>query len=71
MEERPLAKLSDQLREAISRSHLSRYEIAKRSEIDESALSKFYRGQRGLSLDSLDRLVSCLKLKLIQDEREE
>ena len=55
-------KLSDQLRQAIDESGLTRYQIAKETGIDESALAKFYNGHRGLSLEALDRLAECLDL---------
>ena len=39
-----------------------RYQIAKATRIDESALAKFYNGQRGLSTKALDRLGEHLEL---------
>ena len=45
-------KLADQLRQAIDDCGLTRYEIAKQTGIDESALAKFYNGHRGLSMMS-------------------
>ena len=57
--------LSEQIRQVIADSELSRYEIAKRTGIDESALAKFYNGHRGLSLASLDRLGELLRLKIV------
>jgi transcriptional regulator with XRE-family HTH domain len=56
--------LTDQLRQAIDESGLTRYEIAKRTGIDESALAKFYNGHRGLSMEALNALGECLKLKI-------
>jgi predicted transcriptional regulator len=58
-------KLSDQLRRMIDDSGLTRYEIAKRAAIDESALAKFYNGHAGLSLKAMDRLGECLNLEII------
>ena len=49
-------KLTDQLRQAIDDCGLTRYEIAKRTGIDESALAKFYNGHRGLSMEALNAL---------------
>jgi transcriptional regulator with XRE-family HTH domain len=57
-------RLTDQLRRAIDDSGLTRYRIAKATGIDESALAKFYNGQRGLSMDALDALGKCLQLKI-------
>ena len=56
--------LTDQLRQAIDDSGLTRYEIAKQTGIDESALAKFYNGHRGLSMEGLNALAVCLKLKI-------
>jgi len=57
-------KLTDQLRQAIDDCGLTRYEIAKRTGIDESALAKFYNGRRGLSMDALNALGECLQLTI-------
>jgi len=59
-------KLSDEIRRAIQSSGLSRYEIAKRSGVQQSALSRFVRGE-GLSTASLDRLAPVLGLHLVVD----
>lgn len=57
-------QLTDQLRQAIDDCGLSRYEIAKESGIDESALAKFYNGHRGLSMEALNALGECLQLTI-------
>lgn len=56
--------LTDQLRQAIDDSGLTRYQIAKETGIDESALAKFYNGHRGLSMEALNALGECLQLKI-------
>ena len=56
--------LSDQLRRIIAESGLSRYELARRSGVEQSALSRFVNGQRGLTTESLDRLARTLGLEL-------
>jgi transcriptional regulator with XRE-family HTH domain len=62
-------KLSDQLtgqiRRAIDESGLTRYRIAKETDIDESALAKIYNGHRALSMEALDRLGEFLNLEII------
>jgi hypothetical protein len=65
MARKPRAKLSDQLRQAIDASGLSRYALAKLSDIDESALAKFYNGHRSLSMPAMDRLGQVLELEII------
>jgi hypothetical protein len=57
-------KLTDQLREAIDNCGITRYEIAKQTGIDESALAKFYNGHRGLSMEALNALGEFLELKI-------
>ena len=57
--------LTDQLRQAIDDSGLTRYQIAQETGIDESALAKFYNGHRGLSMDSLNALGEFLQLTIM------
>jgi transcriptional regulator with XRE-family HTH domain len=56
--------MTDQLRQAIDDSGLTRYEIARQTGIDESALAKFYNGQRGLSMEALNALGEFLHLRI-------
>jgi transcriptional regulator with XRE-family HTH domain len=56
--------LTNQLRQAIDDSGLTRYQIAKATGIDESALAKFYNGHRGLSMEALNALGEFLQLKI-------
>jgi transcriptional regulator with XRE-family HTH domain len=59
----------DQLRRILTESGLSRYEIAKRSGVDEAALSRFANKRRGLTTDTVDRLVEALELELVTKKR--
>lgn len=61
--------LSDQVKQAIDDSGQTRYAIAKATGIDESALAKFYNGQRGITTDTLDRLGSYLGLRIVMDRK--
>lgn len=54
-----------QLRRAIDECGLSRYEIAKRAGIEQSALSRFMTGERGLTTPALDRLGELLDLEIV------
>ncbi len=56
--------LTDQLRQAIDDSGLTRYRIAKETGISESALAQFYNGHRGLSIEALNALGEYLQLKI-------
>ncbi len=57
--------VSDQVRVLIGNCGLSRYEIAKRTGIDASALARFVSGERGLSSRALDTLGELLDLEVI------
>ncbi|HEX4143775.1 MAG TPA: helix-turn-helix transcriptional regulator [Pirellulales bacterium] len=59
--------ISDQLREAIAQSELTRYEIWKRSGVDQGALSRFVNGKQSLTLDIVDKLADVLGLKLVSN----
>jgi transcriptional regulator with XRE-family HTH domain len=56
--------LTDQIRQAVDASGLSRYRICKMLGIAESVLSRFMSRKAGLSLDTLDRLAALLDLHL-------
>lgn len=64
MAKRTTKPLTDQLRQAIDDSGLTRYQIAKATGIDESALAKFYNGHRGLSMEALNALGEFLQLTI-------
>lgn len=57
--------ISEQLRQAIEASEVSRYRIAQETGIDQSALSKFMAGKRGMNLETLDILGEYLGLELV------
>lgn len=58
------AKFSDQIRKALRESGVTRYAIFKATGIDQGTLSKFVKGQVGLSMDSLDALAGMLGLEI-------
>jgi transcriptional regulator with XRE-family HTH domain len=60
-----MGKLSDQIREAISACGTTRYALAKKVGIPESALSRFMAGKQGLTLATLDKLSDILGLEII------
>lgn len=53
---------SEQLREAIRASEISLKELARRTGVDDGVLSRFMRGERSLTLDSVDKLGSEFEL---------
>jgi len=64
-----MKSLTEQLRQAIDGCGLTRYQIAKATGIDESALAKFYNGHRGLSMAALNALGKFLRLKITLGRR--
>ena len=56
--------LSDEIREAVDASGMSRYRIAKELDIAESTMSRFMSGKGGLTLKLLDRLAELLGLHI-------
>lgn len=61
-----LKKLSDQIREAMRASPLTRYRISKLTGIDQTALMRFERGEVGLLLDNIDKLAGVLGLSIVR-----
>jgi DNA transposition AAA+ family ATPase len=57
--------LSDELRQAIERSGVTRYSIWQQTGIDQGSLSKFMDGERGLGLESIDKLAELLGLHIV------
>lgn len=55
--------VADVIRNAVISSKLTRYEIAKRSGIDQAALLRFVRGG-SLRVESLEKLCPVLGLEL-------
>ena len=65
MPKRRSQKLSDQLRQAIDASGLTRYRISLDTGIDQSSLAKFYNGLQTLSMENVDKLGEYLGLKIV------
>ncbi len=61
--------MSERLKAAIEASGVSRYRIAQDTEIAESALSRFMSGERGLSMEALDRLLEYLNLEVVERKK--
>ena len=62
--------LSEELREAVERSGLSRYSIWQQTGIDQGTLCKFMAGDRGLSIESIDKLADLLGLHICTADAE-
>jgi transcriptional regulator with XRE-family HTH domain len=57
--------VSERIRRAIETADVSRYEIAQRTGLEESALSRFVSKKRGLSMEALDALAEFFALELV------
>ncbi len=60
--------LTKQLRWYLKNCGVSTYRLERETGIHNSALSRFLREERGLSLDNIDVLGRSLRLRLIRDE---
>ena len=56
--------ITEAVRKAIEESALTRYEIAKRSGVSQSSLSRFARGETTLSLESIEKLAPVLGVRI-------
>ena len=61
-------KFSDQIRNAVKASGMTRYAISKATGVDASALHKFVHGERGLSLDAIDAIAEVLGLSVATEQ---
>jgi transcriptional regulator with XRE-family HTH domain len=59
------AKMSDQIRDAVSSSDVSRYRIALETGIEQSTLSRFMGGTGGMTVETLDKLGEYLGLEIV------
>ena len=66
MKPKPSVRVSEQLRRAVETACISRYELARRTALDEGLLSRFVHRKTGLSMESIDRIAECLGLELRQ-----
>ena len=57
--------VTDQVRRHVQNCGLSCYAIAKETGIDESALSRFLTGERGISAKALDCLGEYLRFEVV------
>jgi plasmid maintenance system antidote protein VapI len=58
-------RMSDEIRDAVNASGMSRYAIAKALGVAESTMSRFVNGKGGLSMEYLDRLADLIGLHIV------
>ena len=61
-----MASVSEEIRKAIQTAEVSRYRIAQDTGVEESTLSRFLTGERGLSMDAIDRLAEYFGYRLVK-----
>jgi len=59
-----MKKLSEQLKETISDCGMTNYQVAIRSRIHQSQISRFLRGKSRLNLDTIDKIGQALNLQI-------
>ncbi len=64
-----MGDLADDVRTAIRESGLSRYEIAQKTGVSQSVLSRFMSGETGMTLATLERIAPLLGLEIVIRKR--
>jgi transcriptional regulator with XRE-family HTH domain len=57
--------IGEQLRQAIREGGFSQAALARETGLSEGQISRFLKGERGLSLESIDRLMDVLELEIV------
>lgn len=60
-----MSQVLDEIRKAIEASGLTRYQIAKDTGIAQSQLSRLVNGERGLSVEAIERIAHYLDLEIV------
>lgn len=61
--------ISDQLRAALVGGESSLHAVAAEAGVPRSSLSRFVRGERSLSLETVDAVAKALGFRLVQTRR--
>lgn len=59
-----MARLVDAIRRAVETSGKTRYRIAKESGVSAGQLSRLVNGERGMTVDTIERLADYLGLRI-------
>jgi transcriptional regulator with XRE-family HTH domain len=59
-----MARLTDAIRRAVETSGKTRYRIAKESGVSAGQLSRLVNGERGMTVDTIERLADYLGLRI-------
>ncbi len=69
MSHQDAGSVAARVRRAVLVSGMSRYELSRLSNVNQSVLSRFVRGVGGLSVDNLERVAQALGLEVVVRER--
>jgi predicted XRE-type DNA-binding protein len=61
--------LTQQIRDAIDASDMSRYRIAKMTDLSQSMMSRFMGGTCGVNQTTLDKIGELLGLRIVIDSK--
>lgn len=64
-----MARLVDAIRRAVEASGKTRYRIAKESGVSAGQLSRLVNGERGMTVDTIERLADYLGLRITIDPK--
>lgn len=64
-----MAGLLDEIRRAVETSGKTRYRIAKESGVSAGQLSRLVNGERGMAVETIERLADYLGLKITIEPR--
>jgi hypothetical protein len=59
------ASFIDQVRRAVMLSGMSRYELARESDVSEAVLCRFVNGKAGLSMESFNKVADVLGMEVV------
>ena len=62
-------RFSDEIRDAVNASGMSRYRICRTIDLNQGAMSRFMNGRGGISMETLDRLAELLGLTIVARPR--
>jgi len=65
---RKYTPLTEQLRHAVLNCAQTQYALSKATGIDKTAMSRFINGERGVSMQVLDKLGEYLGLRIVTDK---
>jgi len=60
-----MCKILDDVRKALEKCKMSRYAIAKKTGVSQTALSLFVNGRRGLGFKAMEKVCDCIGYDIV------